>query len=77
MVNERMEERKDVEGLIKALEHGGLSARWRAAYALGRIGDARAVEPLTQALKHEIWHVRGRAALALDKLGWKPARMHG
>ena len=38
LVNERMEERKDVEGLIKALKHGGLGARLMAAEALGKLG---------------------------------------
>ena len=72
MVNERMEQKKDVEGLIKALKHGGLGARLTATAALGRIADARAVEPLIQTLKDEVTGVRDTAAVALDKLGWKP-----
>ena len=35
-----------VEPLINALEDENWRARWRAADALGKIGEARAIEPL-------------------------------
>ena len=38
--------RGDVEGLIGALEDSDADVRWKAAHALGKIGDERAVEPL-------------------------------
>ena len=41
---ERMESRKDVEGLIKALEDKDLVVRAGAATALGRIKDEREKE---------------------------------
>jgi HEAT repeat protein len=48
----RMESRKDVRGLIKALKYKRDSfVRTEAARALGAIGDARAVEALTHALR--------------------------
>jgi len=43
---ERLEQKRDVQGLIKALEHEEQEVRRRAAQALGAIGDPRAVEPL-------------------------------
>jgi len=43
---EKLEKKKNVKGLIKALRHEDVHVRWSAAEALGEIGDARAVEPL-------------------------------
>jgi hypothetical protein len=48
---QKMEDEKDVRGLIQALRHRDMTARAAAAEALGFIGDVRAVEPLIQALK--------------------------
>lgn len=47
----KMEKKRDVKGLIKALNNRDYDVRREAAEALGRIGDKRAVEPLIQALK--------------------------
>lgn len=63
---EKLTQKRDVEGLIKALKDKDETVRWRAAWALGEIGDARAVEPLIQALKDK--GVRGNAAEALGKI---------
>jgi HEAT repeat protein len=66
---EKMEKKRNVEGLIKALEHKDPNVRKAAAKALGRIGDKRAVEPLIKALSDSDWEVRAAAAKALGKLG--------
>ena len=58
-----------VEPLIQALKDEEWGARYRAAEALGEIGDARVVEPLIQALKDENPDVRMRTARALGKIG--------
>jgi len=65
--------RGDVEGLIGALEDSDAGVRWKAAYALGEIGDERAIEPLIEALKDSDEYVRGGAAHALGKIGDKRA----
>ena len=65
---EKMEAKKDVKGLIKALRHEEQDIRRAAVYALGEIGDAQAVEGLRQALKHEDWGLRMYAAEALQKI---------
>ena len=64
----RLQEKKNVKGLIKALRHKYRYVRWDAAEALGEIGDKRAVEPLIQALKDEDWRVREGATWALGKI---------
>jgi HEAT repeat protein len=66
---EKMEAKRDIKGLIKALSHKQDRTRWEAATALGKLGDARAVEPLITALKDNNNIVRNRAAEALGKLG--------
>jgi len=43
---ERLEQKRNVQGLIKALDHEDPEVRRNAAQALGSIGDQRAVEPL-------------------------------
>jgi len=43
---EKMETKRDTEGLLKALKNEDLNVRGRAAIALGRIKDPRAVEAL-------------------------------
>jgi len=48
---EKMEKKRDVEGLIKALKHKDWTIRTGAIEALSRIRDARTVEPLIQTLK--------------------------
>jgi len=66
---ERLQEKKNVKGLIKALRHKDGYVREGAAGALGEIGDERAVEPLIRALKDEYSGVRERVAEALVKIG--------
>ena len=66
---EKMERKKDVKGLIKALKDEDWAVRCDAAKVLGRLGDARAVEPLIQALKDQEWAVRRSTAEALGKIG--------
>jgi hypothetical protein len=58
-----------VEPLINELHHPNLEVRWRAAEALGKIGDPRAVEGLTKALNDQIDIVSLHAAEALGKIG--------
>jgi len=67
---ERMEAKKDTDGLIRALN---CIEDWRvrdaAAETLGKIGDASAVEPLIQALLNDDkYGVRRTAAKALGKI---------
>lgn len=59
--------RRDVDGLIKALNHKEVEVRREAADALGRIGDERAIEPLIIALREE--SMRDDAAIALSMIG--------
>ena len=68
---EKLKAKKDVKGLIKALHYKkDYKVRWRAAEALGEIGDARAVEPLIAvSLQDENAGVRWGAAEALGKIG--------
>jgi HEAT repeat protein len=68
----RLKERGDVRGLISALQHPDVETRYRAAIALGEIGDPAAVEALSRALEDENSGVRWEAAEALGKIG-KPA----
>jgi len=70
---ERLQEKKNVKGLIKALRHKDSDVRWRAAKALGEIGDKRAVEPLIQALKDKDRDVRKEAVWTLGRIGDKRA----
>ena len=67
----KMQREKNVEELIKLLEHEDKKVRTKAVYALGEIGDTRAVEPLTNRLKYEKMYTRARVAWALNELGWK------
>lgn len=63
---ERLEQRRNVQGLIKALEHQDPEVRRRAAQALGSIGDPRAVRPLDAMLRGR---VSVDAAKALGQIG--------
>ena len=68
---ERLEQKQDVRGLIRALDHQEADVlqqtrvRRTAAQALGRIGDPQAVEPLITALMHDLSPVAIAAAHAL------------
>jgi HEAT repeat protein len=64
-----LEQKHDIDGLIKALENKSLEVRYDAVQALGRIGDARAVTPLCAALKDPYIEVRMAAADVLGKMG--------
>jgi len=64
----KMEKKKDVKGLIKALKHKDLKTRRETVKALRRIGDTRAVEPLIQALKDEEIAIRRLAIITLGYL---------
>lgn len=71
----KLMEKRDVEGLIKALkdENESMEARKEAALALGEIKDERAVEPLIEALSHKALDIRMSAAKALGEIGDKRA----
>ena len=80
---EWMERKKDVEGLIKAMNYKRVSSKGciitynipeKAARALGRIGDERAIKPLLEVLKDSAIHssLEREAKEALVKIG-KPS----
>lgn len=48
---EKLKERRDVNGLLKALKHKSGPVRYSAIRALGELKDPRAVEPLIGAMK--------------------------
>lgn len=60
-----------VPDLVIALERGDETLQWRAADALGQLGEAgaKAHEPLLKALKSKSWRLRSSAALALGNIG--------
>ena len=67
---QKLKEKRDVEGLIKALGYEKKRfVRVEAAKALGKIGDSRAVGPLISALSNNDYYVRWEAAKALGKIG--------
>ena len=67
---ETMKSKRDVRGLIKALETDNVdSVRQAAAQALGEIGDARAVEYLTSLFEDQNWQLRFCAVQALGRIG--------
>jgi HEAT repeat protein len=66
---EKLKEKKDVKGLIKALKYDDSNIRMLAANSLGKIGDERAVASLTQALKDEGYGVLNEVLKALVKIG--------
>ena len=69
---EKLEKKKDVKGLVKALNYK--HDKWIRYYAtetLGVIGDTQVVEPLIQALNDKNHKVREKAASALGKIGDK------
>lgn len=66
---DKLEARRDVDGLIRALKNEeDRDVRRSAAKALGRIGGARAVEPLIEALRVKGW-VQEAAVDALGNIG--------
>ena len=57
-----------VEQLIRGLKDVSSYSRWRAAWALGRIGATEAVDPLVNALIDEVSEVRWFASVALGEI---------
>jgi hypothetical protein len=66
---EKLKERRDVDGLVKALSHEDAYVRCEAAKALGDLKDGRAVEPLLAVLKDKEYLVRRAAEKALGRIG--------
>lgn len=64
---DKKKERRDIDGLIKALRSPWLSTK--AARALGEIGDERAVDPLINALSCKSAETREAVADALGNIG--------
>jgi HEAT repeat protein len=66
---EKMKAKKDVDGLIKALQHQDAELRLAAVAALEAIGDAGAAKSLIEAFKDDNGDVRERAGMAVKKMG--------
>ncbi|MDO5835267.1 MAG: HEAT repeat domain-containing protein [Methanobacterium sp.] len=74
---EYLEEKRDVEGLIRALKDQDYLTRKEAARALKKVGDERAVDALIESLRYKSWHsdyvvlsaARENSAEALGKIG--------
>jgi len=66
---EKLEEKRDVKRLCKALSYKDEMVGRDAAFDLGKIGDKRAVEPLIVALKDPKDNVCRNAAESLGKIG--------
>lgn len=65
----RLVSRKDVRGLVTALNSGDKDLRWMAAGGLGELRDVEAVDPLIHALSDADPDVRWKAAEALGSIG--------
>lgn len=65
---ESLDREKVLHRHLSMLASGNLNERWRAAEALGELGDSRAVRPLIEALEDEHVEVRWKAAKALGIL---------
>ena len=65
----KAQEKRDINGLIKALSYKEVNTRKAAIRALGDLMDRRAVEPLIGVLTDRYIDVRMEAATALGKLG--------
>jgi len=64
---ERMESRRNVKGLTRALRHGDWHVRYQAIKALRSLQDVRAIDALLKALGNESPPVRENAAYALGE----------
>ena len=62
---------------LAMLESGDLNQRWRAADALGEMGDRRALQPLIRALSDEYVDVRWKAARALGIIDEREPSLRG
>jgi len=58
---ETLIEKKDIRGLLKALEYKDVDIRNKAAMSLGELGDIRAIKPLIQTLNDQNAHVSNNA----------------
>ncbi len=61
----KLRERRNIDGLVKALSHKEWTVRSEAAEALGELGDRRAVPALIGALEDKYWGVCRNAIKAL------------
>lgn len=66
---DKMENRKDVKGLIKALKNKDPYIRKSAATALANVGGSQAVDPLINALNDEDKYVIANSSLGLSYIG--------
>jgi hypothetical protein len=64
----RMDDKRAMLVLMKALKHKNTRAAWGSAIALGEMGNAEAVPTLIQALKHKKWVVAKESAVALGEI---------
>jgi len=65
-----------VPALIEALDADDIARRWKAAWALGHVGDARAVEPLIGCLNFSRGFVVGEGEFTLNMVGaWALGRI--
>lgn len=64
----RLMEKRDINGLVKALNHPKFMIRAHAAYALGEINALDAVDPLIRAMNDNRVEVRNEAARSLGML---------
>lgn len=66
---ERLVSKRDIKGLVVALEDGDESTRWMAVGGLGELRDPRAVAPLVRALSDADPEVKWKAVEALGYIG--------
>ena len=66
---EKLTEKRDVEGLVNALDHKDAAIRRSAAERLGEFRDSRASGPLLAALRDPDFKVAASAARALSSIG--------
>lgn len=64
---DRLLERKDIKGLIKALQHNDATVQWQAAYSLAKMGQ-EGVDHLLDALSHDSREVRLGVIEALGEI---------
>jgi HEAT repeat protein len=58
----------DMDGLIKTIRYTNPGIRWRAALALGDIGDSRALDPIRDMLHDKDEYVRRASEDAIRKI---------
>jgi hypothetical protein len=67
----------EFDRMLSALEHESDHLRWRAADALGQLGDPRAIDPLQKLLSDPCDFVRKAAEEALERIGGSLERIGG